>query len=143
MNNKVLQILGLGTVVLALIFGLSAYTDRQTNLQNVPTEDVQEVINISLSVEGVYTNKSVTVAVGDTVYDALEALNQEDPEFLLITKEYPGLGILVEGINGKVNGVEDKYWQYFVNDTMPQVGADKLELKDRDSVEWRYEKSQF
>ena len=143
MNKNVLQILGVGTIALALIFGLSVYIDRQSNLQNAPTEDVQETINISLSIEGVYTNKSIPVAVGDTVYEVLQTLNEDDSELLLVAKEYPGLGILIEGMNGKINGEDDKYWQYFVNDTMPQVGADKLELKDGDVVEWRYEVSQF
>ena len=143
MNKNVLQILGVGTIALALIFGLSVYIDRQSNLQNAPTEDVQETINISLSIEGVYTNKSIPVAVGDTVYEVLQTLDKEDSELLLVAKEYSGLGILIEGINGKINGEDDKYWQYFVNDTMPQVGVDKLELKDGDYVEWRYEKSQF
>ena len=128
---------------MALILGLSVYIDRQGDLQNAPTEDVQETINISLSIEDIYVNKSISVAVGDTAYEVLQALDEEDPELLLVAKEYPGLGILIEGINGKINGEDDKYWQYFVNGTMPQVGADKLELKDGDIVEWRYEVSQF
>ena len=143
MNKKILQILGVGTLAVALILGLSVYIDRQGDLQNAPTEDVQETINISLSIEDIYVNKSISVAVGDTAYEVLQALDEEDPELLLVAKEYPGLGILIEGINGKINGEDDKYWQYFVNDTMPQVGADKLELKDGDVVEWRYEVSQF
>ncbi|PIR86005.1 hypothetical protein COU14_01160 [Candidatus Kaiserbacteria bacterium CG10_big_fil_rev_8_21_14_0_10_44_10] len=143
MNKKVLQILGVGTLAVALILGLSVYIDRQGDLQNAPTEDVQETINISLSIEDIYVNKSISVAVGDTAYEVLQALDEEDPELLLVAKEYPGLGILIEGINGKINGEDDKYWQYFVNGTMPQVGADKLELKDGDIVEWRYEVSQF
>ena len=128
---------------MSLILGLSVYIDRQGDLQNAPTEDVQETINISLSIEDIYVNKSISVAVGDTAYEVLQALDEEDPELLLVAKEYPGLGILIEGINGKINGEDDKYWQYFVNGTMPQVGADKLELKDGDIVEWRYEVSQF
>ena len=143
MNKKILQILGVGTLAVALILGLSVYIDRQGDLQNAPTEDVQETINISLSIEDIYVNKSISVAVGDTAYEVLQALDEEDPELLLVAKEYPGLGILIEGINGKINGEDDKYWQYFVNGTMPQVGADKLELKDGDIVEWRYEVSQF
>ena len=143
MNKKILQILGVGTLAVALILGLSVYIDRQGDLQNAPTEDVQETINISLSIEDIYVNKSISVAVGDTAYEVLQALDEEDPELLLVAKEYPGLGILIEGINGKINGEDDKYWQYFVNGTMPQVGADKLELKDGDVVEWRYEVSQF
>ncbi|MCB9818563.1 DUF4430 domain-containing protein [Candidatus Nomurabacteria bacterium] len=143
MNKKILQTVSIGTLVLAVIFGLSVYINRQSDLQNVPTNYVQESISISLSIDDVYTNKPIFLSVGDTVYEVLQALDEEDPELLLVAKEYPGLGVLIEGINAKINGEDDKYWQYFVNDMMPQVGADKLELKDGDYVEWRYEKSQF
>jgi len=144
MNKKnFLRITGIGIVALALIFGLSTFTNEGQELRDAPNQEVQQTISISLTIESLYSNKEIGAMSGDTVLEVLRSLNEEDPELLLVTQEYAGLGILVEGMNGKTNGGNDKYWQYFVNEVMPQVGADKLELKDGDSIEWRFEKSEF
>jgi hypothetical protein len=142
-KNKILQVTGVGILVIVLIFGISTFVDRNKVSQNGQNEETQQTINVSLTIEGVYTNKQVTAAFGDTVLEVLQSLNEVNPELLLITKEYSGLGILVESIVGKTNGTDGEYWQYLVNGVMPQIGADKLELKEGDFVEWRFEKSEF
>jgi hypothetical protein len=141
MNKKVLQIAGAGTLALALVFGLSALIERDRISQTSPNTEVpRQTINVSLTIDNLYTKDQVRAKSEDTVLEVLQSLNGEDQSLLLVTKEYSGLGVLVESMGGKTNGADDKYWQYFVNGTMAQIGADKLELKDGDYVEWRFEK---
>lgn len=141
-NNKILQIVGLSILVFLLIFGISAFIGRNEISQNKQNEEPR-TINISLTIDGIYTDKPVEASLGNTVLEILESLNREDKNLVLMTKEYSGLGILVEGMGGNKNGDDNRYWQYFVNGLMPQIGADKFELQNGDFVEWRFEKSEF
>jgi hypothetical protein len=60
---------------------------------------------------------------------------------------YEGLGWLVNGINGistgvAVSGINDTgnyYWQYYVNDALGPISADRYALHDGDAVEWIFE----
>ena len=142
-KERSVQIGAAGLLAIAVIFGLSAFIESDRDYQDVQNEENRQTINISLTIENVYTNKQVSAVLGDTALEVLQSLDKEDPKLLLVTKEYPGLGILVESMRGKMNGTNDEYWQYFVNGVMPQIGADKLELNEGDSVAWRFEKSEF
>ena len=51
-------------------------------------------------------------------------------------------GYYVTGINGSMNGAQGRYWQYWVNDVYPNVGADHMALHDDDLVLWRFTPSQ-
>ena len=54
---------------------------------------------------------------------------------------------LINGINGVQNGVDipgigdtsKYYWQYYINDELGSVGADRYALLDGDVLEWRFE----
>jgi len=45
----------------------------------------------------------------------------------------------VESIDRVKNGINNKYWQYWVNDELPMVSADKMQLEKDDVVEWKFE----
>jgi hypothetical protein len=48
--------------------------------------------------------------------------------------------VLVNSINGKENGWNDLYWQYYVNDDIPMVGCDKFtDIKNGDYIRWSFE----
>jgi hypothetical protein len=97
---------------------------------------------VTLSIEGVSTDTPRAITSGETALQLLEALNATDPNLKLTTKAYSGMGVLVEGIGGKTNGTDQKYWQYKVNGTMPMVGADQYQLASGDSIEWYFTGSQ-
>ena len=59
------------------------------------------------------------------------------------TKEYAGIGTLVEQIGDKKNGTEQNYWQYWIGNEQPQVGADKYLVLDKDYILWRFTKSAY
>ena len=54
------------------------------------------------------------------------------------TKEFPGLGIMIEELEGKKNGKQGKYWQYWVNETYAKVGAEAYTIRKGDVVEWKF-----
>lgn len=46
---------------------------------------------------------------------------------------------LINSINDDVSGSYGKYWQYYVNEQLPIVGADKYYLTNGDMVKWSFE----
>lgn len=52
-------------------------------------------------------------------------------------------GVFIESIGGIKNGDEGKYWQYYINDALGDVAADKKNLSNGDVVEWRFEEIPF
>lgn len=141
-NKKFWQIIILALVVAALVFGIPRLTKKEPIGESVPATSVApQAQTITLTVEGLYSNKTVTIASAESVLNALQALNNTDPQMKLVTKEYSGLGTLVQGIGSLANGANGEYWQYKVNGVMPQVGADQYKLKNGDSVEWYFDKS--
>ena len=60
----------------------------------------------------------------------------------LETKNYGSLGVLVVQIGQMKNGDGEKYWQYWVNNIAPPLGADKYIVQPGDVIEWKFIKSQ-
>lgn len=146
MNKKTFwQIAAVGVIVIAVIAGISAIADRDRGAENTENREAAEAAeeHISLTVEGLYENREVSIDAGDTVLEVLSALDNQDPQLNLQTTEYSGLGTLVEGLGDMTNGTDDKYWQYMVNGEMPHVGADAFELADGDVVRWEFKESEF
>jgi len=52
-------------------------------------------------------------------------------------------GVFIESIGGIKNGDDGKYWQYYINDILGDVAADKKNLSSGDVVEWRFEEVPF
>lgn len=46
---------------------------------------------------------------------------------------------IINSINNAVSGTDGKYWQYSVNDILPNVGADKYFITNGDVVKWSFE----
>jgi hypothetical protein len=51
------------------------------------------------------------------------------------------LGKLVVAIGNRRNGLDGRYWHYYVNGQMPRVSADKYQTNNGDRIEWRFEKA--
>jgi hypothetical protein len=64
--------------------------------------------------------------------------NNKENNFSFETKEYPSLGIFVEGING-INETPGKYWIYYVNGKEASIGISKYILKSGDVIFWKQE----
>lgn len=136
------QVIGMGVLILTLAVGVSVYTNRMPTSTAPATQETAEG-TILFTIEGLYKDKQVSIASGDTVLLVLQTLNAQDPKLRLSTKEYSGLGVLVDGMYGQKNGTDNKYWQYNVNGIMPQIGAGQLKLNNSDSVEWFFGPSEL
>ena len=75
----------------------------------------------------------------DTVFSLLERISYKNDFSLKYTYYEQFDSILINSINGVVNGEDGKYWQYYVNGDIPMVGADKYTVSNGDYVEWRFE----
>ena len=103
-----------------------------------------ETVSVNLMMEGLEGLPAVWEFKKDTnLLEALKELNQIHPSINLQFKNYGTVGVLVEQIGSRKNGVDGKYWQYFVNDAQPMVSADKYVLQNNDRVEWKFAKSEF
>ena len=142
MNTKLLQkIVGIvAGVALVLVIGLGFA--KWASAPTQPAPQTSQTQTVSLTIEGVYQNKQVTISPDETALQVLQLLNAQDSTLQLSTKDYAGMGTLVDGIHGVTNGTDKKYWQYKVNGVMPEVGAGALQLKSGDSVEWYFAASQ-
>jgi uncharacterized membrane-anchored protein len=147
-KNRKWQLLGVVVMLLVLMVGLSLATQKAEAPENSAihsqhVQTTQSTSTASITIEGWYDHKTIPFSSGITALEALQTLNTEDPALHLTTKEYRGLGTLVESMAGRTNGTDQKYWQYKVNGTMPEVGAGAYILKNNDSVEWLFEASEF
>jgi hypothetical protein len=143
MKKRVIwQIVGLGIIVFVLLLGISAVVDRN-DTATYSVSETSQAGSVTVTIEDLYVDKEVSISSNETVLQVLQALDAEDQEVRLVIKEYSGLGVLVEGIGGKINGENKEYWQYKVNEIMPQVGADKQKVQDGDSIEWYFSPSEY
>lgn len=71
-----------------------------------------------------------------------EKLAQEQ-NWEFTTQDYDELGTLVTQIKDKVNGQDQKYWQYKVNQKTPLVAADQYILQVGDVVDWAFRISEL
>lgn len=58
-------------------------------------------------------------------------------------KDYGEMGILITKIDQTTNGADNKYWQYYINDQMPQVAANNYFPKTNDKIKWVFQPSQY
>ncbi len=77
-----------------------------------------------------------------TVFSLLKKLAQME-NFKIEFTIYEGTGVLIESIDGVRNGTDNKYWQYWLNEELPMIAADKKEIKGGDKVEWKFAPSLF
>lgn len=84
-------------------------------------------------------NMNVALKTGSTVFDALKAVESNNPA-LLIVSENSGLGVYVKSIGSlaeKMLGAESG-WQYFVNGEYKPQSCDSYILENGDKIAWRY-----
>src|SRR5579871_34856 len=81
-----------------------------------------------------WLNETVTVygRGGKTLLELLRERHHVE------TKTYPN-GDLVTAIGNRVNGLNNRYWMYYVNGQHGNQSADKFVPPDNQRVEWRFE----
>lgn len=78
-----------------------------------------------------------------TAYDLMKML-QTTQNLKFNAKEYEGMGVLVEEINGIKNDLENnKFWIYYINDAAAQEGISTYILQPNDVISWKFEAYKF
>lgn len=115
--------------------------EKETEIFQENQEDIvkQEVILVIDYGDGNFQTFNIEFVEEMTAFDLL---NDRAEELSLETKAYD-IGIFIETIGDKKNGQDGKYWMYYVNEEMPMVSADNLEISPGDKVEFKFEESQF
>jgi len=131
-------------LVIASILLIAACTGCIGNDGKSPEATVTATVVIDFGNGTVMTFGDLTME-NASVYDfTLEAANQGG--FSVNTTYYEGMGVFIDSIAGVENGIyigigdEDlRWWQYYVNDELGPVAADRLMVNDSDVIEWRFE----
>lgn len=105
--------------------------------QKQQQEIKQETVLVVDYGNGISDSFSIEFIQGMTAFDLLEQSG-----LVLEIKTYD-VGIFIEAINNVKNGQDNKYWMYYVNDEMPMVSADNMEINSGDEVEFKFEESSF
>ncbi|MBI2577646.1 MAG: DUF4430 domain-containing protein [Candidatus Wildermuthbacteria bacterium] len=106
---------------------------------DIPVDGENEAISVSLKIDygngDVQAFASENIVAGNTVWQLLQALERRHG-IILETRNFAGVGIFVEGING-IRNTNTQYWQYWVNGEYAKVGAGQYKLKNGDEVLWK------
>lgn len=124
--------------------GIKNETQEATGSKQEAVNNKQEVSTIKATLSIAYLDETHTFELESseikTAYDLL-LFAQKEGKVTVDTKQYD-FGVFIESIGGVANS-NDFVWIYYVNGESASVGADKYELKNGDSVEWRYEQPNF
>ncbi len=133
-------------VAMAVIVGIYALSNDGSD--NGSSGGANQTMNASVTIafgNGTtwsYDNVSISVA-NATVYK-LTFKAAEAGTFPISSTYYPQYDShLITAIGGVANGQNDSYWQYTVNGTAGEVGADRHPVANGDHVRWTFKASQF
>ena len=142
-NSLVSVVMLVFGLLIATFFIISANTVSKDHENEIDIVEKSDEIKISILLKinsGSEEKKEYElndISKQTTVFDVLE--NNIDIEY---NNNY-SYGVFIESIDGIKNGDDGKYWQYYVNDVLGDLAADKKILKDGDTVEWKFEEVQF
>lgn len=85
----------------------------------------------------------IAIMENETVYQAMLRL-KEKSGLVFEVKDYSGLGVFVESINGLTNNPkENQFWIYYLNNKTAITGVSLTKLHFNDLITWRYENRKF
>jgi len=124
--------------LIALSFTGTAFKVPQKNEVWVEKSD-QTSVRIIINGDGWTLTDNLVAYQGDTAFTLLERSAQQNG-FSVDSTYYASFdATLVDSINNAVGGTDGKYWQYYVNGELPDIGADKYILINGDVLTWSYE----
>lgn len=135
--KKVLYAVG---IVLALCIGIiGGYSYGVRQEPTVLGNDVQQSASIMFDFgDGRVKTYTAKFQFQDTAAFALTSQIARENSLAFDFKKYEGMGTLITQIGDKKNGENNKYWQYWVNNESPQIGADKYIVKAGSVIEWKF-----
>jgi hypothetical protein len=144
-------IIGLGVLLVIIAVGIvsSRVASKDKIAENSPLVSAGKDQSLKENLEVSYVLKKADGQSLDfkltktndlnTVFDFLKKVSETDKVELKYNNNY-SFGVFIESIADIKNGDNGKYWQYYINNVLGDVAADKKEVKAGDKVEWRFEK---
>jgi len=156
-NSKIAWLVLCAATTVALFFWLKTY--QEINVE-ADSSVLTVVKNVEQEIKPVVEKKAETVNyiinfgqqklvwsknISGVKITALELLTEMTAEkkVNLKTKDYAGLGKMIVKIGDLTNGQDNKYWQYWVNGKLANIGADSYQVEANDTIEWKFESSSF
>lgn len=134
-------ILAVIALLIAIIVGVNANSDDATDASTDVSENMDTIdVTTTIQVDEQITEYPQTVNESTTALEALELLATQG-EIDVQTTKYD-FGIIVDSIDAIGDDTSDnKYWIYYINDTVADVGASEYVLMQNDTIRWNYETS--
>lgn len=107
--------------------------------ETISAQFSDQIFSIESPVPEPPTKYTIPVLSDTTVIAAMNAYATV-ANFSFSGRDFPGLGLFVEEIDGRKNG-GGFYWTLFINNELSEKGASQMEVSPSDTVEWRYQKS--
>ncbi len=89
----------------------------------------------TVELEYPYNNQKSVFAITKSI--------SEEKSWPFIFEDYGEMGILITQIRYKINGDNNKYWQYEVKGETPMVGVTEYFLEAGDKLEWKFKESEL
>ncbi len=99
----------------------------------------QTSVRIEIQADSWAVTDNLVAYEGETAFSLLKRCAEKN-SFSIESTYYDEFdSTMINSINNVVSGTEGKYWQYYVNDMLPNVGADKYIVTNGDMVQWSFE----
>ncbi len=123
------------TIILIAVGFLYVKNPASQSNNSKPAESVKEKITVYQKIAsndtGVVSYERHEVEKGKTALDLLQRTAK-------VTIKDSGPNAFVTAINGlQANDKDKKYWAFYVNGTLAEVGAGSYQLKNNDKIEWK------
>ena len=129
-------------LLLALVFVVGFGLGATVNLPTLVTPQgspAEGTVNLMLDYgDGeVASYNNIPAAANENVFQITEKTTKGN-NLAFESQTYEGLGALITKIGEKKNGEGDRYWQYWVNQQKPEVGAGAYVPRSGDFIEWKF-----
>jgi hypothetical protein len=141
MNIKNIHKIPVVIIVLCLVALSFTGTAIQISEKSEIWLDKTDATSVKIKILGNdWTNSDNIIVYDDsTVFSILQEFSKRNNIVFSYTYYEQFDAVLIDSINKDINGVDGKYWQYYVNDDIPMLGADKYLVTNGDYIEWRFE----
>jgi hypothetical protein len=78
------------------------------------------------------------MTANETVAEAMYSLTKSSSGFQFTSRDYPGMGIFIESINGIAN-TKEASWFLYINGKSADSGASQTTVHPGDTIEWKLE----
>lgn len=114
--------------------------NRAGQIERGESRQVSLMLDDSVAAPVVY--RDIEFKENQTLFDLTKDLAKKN-NLSFDYKDFGEMGYLITQIGDKINGQDNKFWQYWVNNEQVQVAANKYILRSNDIVLWKFAASKF